>query len=40
MKEFCGGDFEIITAVDEGDYVTRTLDELLPLGFGPGEVKD
>ena len=40
MKEFCGGDFEIITAVDEDDYVTKTLDELLPLGFGPGEVKD
>ena len=40
MKEFCGGEFKIITAVDEENYILKTLDELLPLGFGPGEVKD
>lgn len=40
MAEFCDPDeFEIILAKDADDYQTHTLEELLPLGFGPGNLK-
>ncbi|MBO7711429.1 MAG: cytidine deaminase, partial [Lachnospiraceae bacterium] len=39
MMEFCDPDtFEIILATDEEHYVIRTLKELLPMGFGPGNL--
>ena len=40
MAEFCDpNEFEIILAKDADDYQTHTLEELLPLGFGPGNLK-
>ena len=40
MMEFCEpGEFTIILAKDEGDYQAHMLAELLPLGFGPGNLK-
>lgn len=40
MMEFCDpGEFEIILAKDAHDYQVHTLAELLPLGFGPGNLK-
>ena len=33
MAEFCGGDFAIIVAKSEDDYMLKTLDELLPCRF-------
>ena len=40
MMEFCDpGEFTIILAKDEGDYQAHMLAELLPLGFGPGNLK-
>ncbi|MCQ2477147.1 MAG: cytidine deaminase [Clostridia bacterium] len=38
MAEFCGKDFEIITAVSQDDYVSVTLESLLPYGFGPDKL--
>lgn len=39
MMEFCTpAQFRIITAVSEEQYVERTLAELLPEGFGPGNL--
>ncbi|MCL1848120.1 MAG: cytidine deaminase [Clostridiales bacterium] len=35
MAEFCGGDFEIITAKSLEEYKTYALSELLPEAFGP-----
>lgn len=35
MAEFCGGDFAIIVAKSEDDYMLKTLDELLPCRFSP-----
>ncbi len=35
MAEFCGGDFEIITAISEDDYVSETLAGMLPRSFSP-----
>lgn len=35
MEEFCGPDFEIILAKDPEHYEAHTLQELLPMGFGP-----
>jgi len=34
MAEFCRGDFKIILAKSESDYLSFTLDELLPYRFG------
>lgn len=40
MMEFCTpAQFRIITAVSEEQYVERTLEELLPEGFGPGNLQ-
>lgn len=39
MAEFCGGDFEIILVKTETDYQVYTLDELLPMKFGPGNLE-
>lgn len=38
MKEFCKDDFEIIMAINETDYKTMTLAEILPLSFDKREV--
>ncbi|MGI6248414.1 MAG: cytidine deaminase [Acutalibacteraceae bacterium] len=36
MREFCSpADFKIIIAKSEEDYIVKTLEDLLPLGFGP-----
>ena len=36
MMEFCNPmDFKIIMAKSENDYMVKTLEELLPMGFGP-----
>ncbi len=40
MSEFCGGDFEIITAVSEDEFTVKTLEELLPLRFGRDNVTE
>ena len=39
MREFCPGDFEIVLARSQEDYEVHTLEELLPLGFGPENLK-
>ncbi len=39
MAEFCTRDFEIITAVSQEDYVSVTLENLLPYGFTPDKLK-
>lgn len=39
MREFCDPErFVIITAKNENDYICRTLAELLPESFGPGNL--
>ena len=39
MMEFCDPEtFRIITAISEGQYLERTLAELLPNGFGPNNL--
>ena len=41
MMEFCDPEtFQIILATDLEDYDIYTLKELLPLGFGPGNLKE
>ena len=41
MMEFCDPEeFQIILATDVEHYDTYTLKELLPLGFGPGNLKE
>lgn len=36
MMEFCNPrDFKIIVAISEEEYVEKTLEEMLPMGFGP-----
>ena len=35
MAEFCTGDFEIILATRMGEIQTLTLEQLLPMRFGP-----
>ena len=41
MMEFCDPEeFQIILATDVEHYDTYTLRELLPLGFGPGNLKE
>ena len=40
MMEFCDPEtFQIILATDEAHYTEFTLKELLPLGFGPGNLE-
>ena len=40
MMEFCNPEtFKIILATDEVHYTEYTLGELLPLGFGPGNLR-
>ena len=39
MREFCDDDFEVILAKTEKDYIIYTLKEILPLGFGPENLK-
>lgn len=40
MMEFCNPEtFQIILATDETHYTEFTLKELLPLGFGPGNLE-
>lgn len=39
MMEFCNPkEFRIITAVSEDDYMEKTLEEMLPNGFGPSNL--
>lgn len=39
MMEFCDPEeFQVIIAIDEEDYKIMTLKELLPMGFGPGNL--
>ena len=38
MAEFCGGDFEIVMT-DGKTLRISTLEELLPLAFGPGNLQ-
>ena len=41
MMEFCSpGEFEIILAKGEEDYKIFKLRDLLPLGFGPGNLQE
>lgn len=39
LKEFCDNDFEIILAKDVEHRKTLTLKEILPLGFGPENLR-
>ena len=39
VREFCPGDFEIVLARSQEDYEVHTLEELLPLSFGPENLK-
>lgn len=39
MREFCDDDFKIIMGINETDYKTITLSELLPISFSPKDVK-
>ncbi len=41
MMEFCSpGEFEIVLADQEKGYRVYTLEEILPLGFGPGNLEE
>lgn len=39
MGEFCRPDFEIVTAISTENFVSRTLSEMLPESFGPGNIE-
>ena len=40
MMEFCSPDtFKVLLAKTDTEYATLTLNELLPYGFGPGNLK-
>ena len=39
MREFCNNDFKIIMGINEAEYKTITLSELLPISFSPKYVK-
>lgn len=40
MMEFCDPkEFKVIVAKDESDYIEHTLEEILPYGFGPSDLK-
>ena len=39
MMEFCNPkEFRVITAVSEDEYIDKTLEEMLPHGFGPSSL--
>lgn len=39
MMEFCDPKtFRVITAISEKEYLDKTLEEMLPFGFGPGKL--
>ena len=38
IREFCGGNFRIISVKSKNDYKIYTLDELLPFSFGPDDL--
>lgn len=38
MMEFCRKDFQVIMAKSPKDYFIYTLEEILPLAFGPADV--
>lgn len=39
MMEFCDPKtFHVITAISEKEYIDSTLEEMLPLGFGPDKL--
>lgn len=39
MMEFCDPkEFRVITAVSEEEYIDKTLEEMLPYGFGPSSL--
>lgn len=39
MMEFCDPKtFQVIIAIDKGNYVQHSLEEILPLGFGPKDL--
>lgn len=40
MREFCSGEFEIVLAHAPEAYEVHTLAELLPLSFGPENLKE
>ncbi len=39
MMEFCKPSFMVILAVSPNDYSIYTLEEMLPMGFGPNNLK-
>ena len=39
MREFCNDDFKIIMGINEREYKTINLSELLPISFSPKDVK-
>ena len=39
MREFCNDDFKIIMGINDLEYKTITLSELLPISFSPKDVK-
>lgn len=41
MMEFCDPEsFQVIVAIDEDNYVQHSLEEMLPLGFGPKDLAE
>lgn len=41
MREFCDPkEFVVILAKEDGTYLEKRLEELLPMGFGPENLKD
>lgn len=41
MMDYCNPkEFKVIVAINEDDYKEFTLEEILPMGFGPGNLKD
>ncbi len=39
LFEFCAGELNVIMAKSPDDFIERSLDELLPFGFGPANVE-
>lgn len=40
MMEFCNPkEFHVITAISEDTYIDKTLEEMLPYGFGPSNLQ-
>ena len=41
MMDYCNPkEFKVIVEINEDDYKEFTLEEILPMGFGPGNLKD